>query len=513
MESSPLYTGAGPTTALYSAAQSRAADKNLIENGIAGFTLMCRAAAAAWHKAEALLADIKNPHIDVFCGMGNNGGDGIVLATLAHRQGYAVTCWLAADPQRYQGEALDAWQQASESGTPMRPLAELGDITADLIVDALLGTGLDSDVREPYASAIHAINAAKALVLAIDVPSGINADSGTRCGVAVEADATISFIVNKQGLFTGDGLTCSGVRWFDDLVSLTGDETECQSYASIIAGMAPATILMGLDERLTVLPPRQINAHKGVYGHALLVGGNHGMCGAIMLAAEACARSGAGLTSVATRAENALAIVTRTPEIMSRAAESEAEMTALLERASVIGIGPGLADDEWALSVQRQASVHALPMVIDADALNNIAAGKVALPSESNWVMCPHPKEAARLLGTTVAVVESDRFTAARQLQQQYQAVVVLKGAGTLVCDDKTLWICPHGNPGMASGGMGDVLTGIITALIAQGLSTIDAATLGVSLHAVAGDNAALETGQCALLASDLISPLMQLLP
>ena len=509
MESLPLYT----------AEQSRHCDKALIASGIAGFELMTRASTAAWQQAKRMLLGAVSPRIYVFCGMGNNGGDGLVLASLAWQEGYDVSVFFASSPERYQGEALQAWQQLQEIGVPTQPIEACEGIDADLVVDALLGTGLNSAVRDPYASAISTINSSNCAVLSIDIPSGISADTGGVMGDAVRADCTISFIVRKQGLYSGKGLLYAGEVLFDDLVRQAGNDNsahEAATYDAIISDFQPAAEICFLEMLLRRLPVRQRDANKGAYGHSLLMGGNLGMAGAIILAAEACARSGAGLTSVATRPQNTLPLLVRTPEVMAHGVDEADDVQALLSRATVIGIGPGLGQDAWARELYRAILdlEVPLPLVVDADALNLIASGEVPAPDSGCWIMCPHPKEAARLLNTSVDVIEADRFKAARQLRDQYGAVVVLKGAGTVVLSlEDGVEICPYGNPGMASGGMGDVLTGIITGLVAQGMSLAGAATLGVSLHARAADNAVKSTGQCGLLASDLMPALMRLLP
>lgn len=254
-----------------------------------------------------------------------------------------------------------------------------------------------------------------------------------------------------------------------------------------------------------LLPPRPMDSHKGRNGHVLCVGGNAGSGGAVMLAAESALRAGAGLVSVATRAQHVAPLLARLPEAMAHAVQDSDELQALLPRATVIAIGPGLGQDEWARELWRQVLGSGTPLVIDADALNLLAAQPRPL---HDAILTPHPGEAARLLGTDAAAVQADRFGAAAALAARHGAVVVLKGAGTVVTAPQARpRVIAAGNPGMAVGGMGDLLTGIIAALRAQGLAAFDAASAGALLHALAGDDAACE-GQRGLLPTDLLATL-----
>jgi hydroxyethylthiazole kinase-like uncharacterized protein yjeF len=269
---------------------------------------------------------------------------------------------------------------------------------------------------------------------------------------------------------------------------------------------------LNLKTLLKLLPQRDRAAHKGMFGHALVIGGDIGMGGAVALAAEAAARTGAGLTSAATQPAHVAAILARRPEIMVTGVTSGQELEPLLARPSLLVVGPGLGRSAWSEQMLQQATLCGLPLVLDADGLNILAAGRVVRESRhDNWILTPHPAEAARLLGITTADIQQDRPAAVIALQQRYGGVIVLKGAGTLVCGaDGAVNICTGGNPGMASGGMGDVLSGIIGGLLAQGLNSIDAACLGVCLHAEAADIAA-KQGERGLLASDLIAQLQPL--
>jgi NAD(P)H-hydrate epimerase len=391
--------------------------------------------------------------------------------------------------------ARDAWRDAG--GEILA--AEHGLPAADVYVDAIFGTGLARPVEGLVAQMIRHLNVSGQPVLALDVPSGIDADTGAVLGVAVRAEITVSFIARKRGLATGAAIDHCGTLVLDRL----GLPEEAFADAPYDARLLDA-------RRMAVwLPPRSRAAHKGNFGHVLAIGGDAGMGGAIRLCAEAALRVGAGLVSAATRQENIAAINAARPEVMAHATTDAAALTALLDRASVLALGPGLGQSDWGRKLWRAALDSHKPTVVDADALNLLAAQALALPPES--VITPHPGEAARLLGWDTERVEHDRFAAARELAARYRCVAVLKGAGTLIAHAQgSVVVCPWGNPGMASGGMGDVLTGVIAGLMAQGLNAWRAARLGVALHAQAGDAAACD-GEAGTLASDLFRHLRRL--
>ncbi len=481
---------------LYRAADVRALDRLTIEAGTPGITLMERAGAAAfallrhrWPRAQ---------HLAVFCGGGNNGGDGFVIARLAKQQGMAVTVYLLADPARLAGEALQSYQ-AMLSGHVKVEARVPADLSGfDLVIDSLLGTGLNEDVRDPYRQAIERMNASALPVLAIDIPSGLSADTGAVLGAAVKAQATITFIGLKPGLLTGEGRDYCGELVFAGL----------GVPAEVYDQVAPAAQRIDYVSLKHLLPPRSRSAHKGAHGHVLLIGGELGMSGAIRLAGEAALRGGAGLVSIATRREHAAQISAARPELMCHGVETQEEFDALLARATVVAIGPGLGRGEWGRRLLRYALGLKLPVVIDADGLNLLAEQPCR---REHWILTPHPGEAARLLDVATATVQADRFEAVRALQERFGGVVVLKGAGSLICDaQRRISLCTDGNPGMGSGGMGDVLTGVIAALLAQGFIAEDAARFGVCLHSAAADRAA-QAGERGLIASDLMPHLRRL--
>lgn len=484
---------------LHTAAEVRELDRIAIETGgIPGSILMARAGRAAFALLQCIWPQARS--LDVVCGTGNNGGDGFVVAQLAHERGFVVRVLLCGDAGRIGGEARAALDAARVAGVLALPFDDALSVEGDVVVDGLLGTGLSGGVRPDQAGAIGWMNASGRPVLALDVPSGLCSDSGVPRGAAVRASYTVSFIGRKRGLHTGLAAEYCGTRCFDDL----------GVPAELLEGVAASARLLRCADLLPFLPPRERTAHKGRFGHVLVIGGNRGMAGAAALAGMAAARSGAGLVSVAVRPGNEAAVVAACPELMARGVAYTADLMPLLERASVLVVGPGLGRDAWAQQVLTAALASGVPAVIDADALNAVADGGVDVRAArpETWVLTPHPGEAARLLGSDTTRVGADRFGALSDLLRRYPGVVVLKGSGTLVADALTGWspmVCAEGNPGMASGGMGDVLGGLIAALMAQGQNAGFAARLGVLVHAHAADLAAAEEGERGLLASDLL--------
>lgn len=484
---------------LYTAEHVRQLDRIAIDElKIPGYDLMQRAASFSygclkqhWPEARSIL---------VICGGGNNAGDGYVLARYAVDEGKQVQVGWLLDPETLTGDAKTAYQDLLAAGCQPAPFDAFMLNAADVVVDALFGTGLDRDIEGKFADAVDAINDSMLPVLAIDIPSGLHANSGRVMGTAVKSDVTPSFIGLKQGMFTNNGEEFSGKVMFNDL------EVPDEVYQRL--GSHDVSRLV-LAQQLHLLPPRQRNAHKGHFGHVLIIGGDRGYLGAAQMAAEAAARVGAGLVSVATHSAHAGLLSVMRPEIMTHGVESVIDLMPLLKRASVIAIGPGLGQSEWAQSLLARVLETDLPLVIDADGLNLLAQDQAC---SSRWVLTPHPGEAARLLGTNTESIQTDRYAAARQLHEKFKGPVVLKGNGSIITDrDGQLFVCDAGNPGMASGGMGDVLTGIIAGLLAQRLD-IDAATkLGVSLHAAAADAAAGLEGERGLLAKDLFPHLRRL--
>jgi NAD(P)H-hydrate epimerase len=481
--------------ALYSAAQVRGLDASLIAAGTPGFELMQRAARATW---RALVRQWPSAsELSVLAGHGNNAGDGYLVAVLAQRAGWSVRVLAVGDPQRLQGDAALAHAEAVSENILIEPWTAQAELRG-IVLDALLGTGLTGEVRVPYADAIAAINACGLPVAAVDIPSGLCADTGRVLGAAVQADLTVTFIGLKQGLFTGDAADVVGDLVFNDLHA----DPQLVEAASVSA------------RRLTTgnlprLAPRTPTSHKGKFGHVLLIGGDRGLGGAILLSAQSALRSGAGMVSVATRSEHVGAALARIPEAMVLGTSSANQLMELLQKVSVLVVGPGLGQASWGRSLLSAAANAPLPQVWDADALNMLAEERVNLPKDC--VITPHPGEAARLLGISTAQVQADRPAAAHALSKKYTTVVVLKGAGSLIASpDGRLALCHQGHPAMATAGLGDVLAGLVGALLAQGMPAFDAACLAVWLHANAGEQQG-KNGR-GLAASDLIPAIRQLL-
>lgn len=483
------------STRLYTAAQVRELDRRAIEEqGIAGFDLMQRAAAAAWRVLCARWP--RAQRLAVLCGAGNNGGDGYLLACQARAAGLPTIVLALAEP--VGGDAQSARAAWRDGGGEIFT-ADHGLPAAEVYADAIFGIGLTRPVEGTVARTIRHLNATGKPVLALDVPSGIDADTGAVQGVAVRAQVTVSFIARKRGLATGAALDHCGTLVLDRL----GLPEEAFADAPFDARLLDARRMAAW------LPPRSRTAHKGDFGHVLAIGGDAGMGGAIRLCSEAALRVGAGLVSAATRPENIAAINAARPEVMAHATADVGAMSPLLDRARVLALGPGLGGSPWSEALWRAALQSGKSAVVDADALNLLAAHTMTLPLDS--VITPHPGEAARLLGCHTQSIARDRFAAARELAARHRCVVVLKGAGTLIASEQgKLAVCPWGNPGMASGGMGDVLTGVIAGLMAQGLNAWRAARFGVALHAQAGDAAARD-GEAGTLAHDLFAHLRRL--
>lgn len=480
---------------LYSAAQVRELDARLIAAGTPGFELMSRAAHAAWRALRRRWPQAGA--LSVLAGRGNNAGDGYLVAALAQRAGWRVRVLAVGDPQQLQGDAAQALGEARQAGVAIEPWSECAPLEG-VLVDALLGTGLGGTVREPYAQAIRQVNASGLPVLAVDIPSGLSADTGCALGVAVRAELTVTFIGLKIGLFTGEAPDHVGTLVFADLAA-----------DPPIVAAQPVTARRLAAGSVARLAPRPRTAHKGHFGHVLVVGGDLGLGGAALLGAESALRAGAGLVSLATRGAHVTAALARRPELMSRGVESANQALALMTRADVLVVGPGLGQEAWGRSLLSAAAGLAQPQVWDADALNLLAAGALGAPAHA--VLTPHPGEAARLLGSDIGTVQADRPAAALALARRHGAVVVLKGAGSLVADSEgRLALCDHGHPAMAGAGLGDVLAGLIGALMAQGLEPFEAACLAVWLHARAGER--LGAQGRGLLAGDLFPAIRQLL-
>ncbi|MCK4675124.1 MAG: NAD(P)H-hydrate dehydratase [Gammaproteobacteria bacterium] len=474
---------------------------------IPAYELMKRAGKAVFNIIDSSYPQCKK--ILVLCGAGNNAGDGYVVARLAKQAGFDVSVISLIDPAALKNEAQLAYQDwLSVAENTVADKSLIGE--ADIIIDALLGTGLTREVSAEWADWINAVNRSNKPVIAVDVPSGLIANTGAIAGSAVEADHTVCFIGLKQGLFTAQGKDVCGEIVFDDLALPEAVYSHVE---------ADARLIKSVDYSL--LPKRKSSSNKGNFGHVLIVGGNTGMPGAVILAAKAALRAGAGLVTVITVASNLEAITSAVPEAMVKTCDinafKEVFTDSLIKSITHIAIGMGLGQDDWALALLVHCTGLDKPVLIDADALNLIARHEVTI--KSCLVITPHPGEAARLLSTETALssadIQKNRFDAVRKLHGLFDTeevrVVILKGSGTLIFDGETVKVCASGNAAMAAPGMGDVLSGIVIALMAQGINVRDAAELAVCLHASAAR--AFTNGKTrGLLASDLVDALPEVL-
>ncbi|MDO9269448.1 MAG: NAD(P)H-hydrate dehydratase [Methylobacter sp.] len=478
---------------LYRAAQVRELDRIAIqERGIPGFELMSRAGSEVFQCIKKRWPDARS--VAVFCGSGNNAGDGYIIAGLALKAGLNVCVYAVSDPEKLNGDALIAYRKYNDVHGTVMPFHTEQGINADVLVDALLGTGLDRPVTGLYAEAIQAINAQPSPIITVDIPSGLNADTGNVMGCAVKADCTVTFIGLKQGLFTGQAAEHCGVICYAQLAVPDDVFVDLEATATRVVKVS--------------LPRRNRDAHKGNCGHVLIVGGELGYSGAARMAGEAALRVGSGLVSIATRAEHSRLMNLSRPELMCHGVETPEQLMALLAKIDIVVVGPGLGQSDWAKALFNAAISAGKPTVVDADGLNLLATAPAV---KSDWILTPHPGEAARLLNCSTAYIQQDRFAAALSLQAAYGGVVILKGSGTLIASEQELAVSNTGNPGMASGGMGDVLAGVIAGLLAQGLSLHDAAQQGVYNHGLAADLAAEKDGERGLLAGDLMPHLRRL--
>ena len=445
-----------------------------------------------WPKAQKLT---------IICGKGNNAGDGFVLARIAANSDKSVQVLVIDPDAEYQGDALKAHSEMIEQGVQTRAFDDSLLDDQDLIVDGILGTGLKGSLRKNFQDVIESVNAHALLertpIFSIDIPSGLESDTGFENPVAIKATRTLTFVAQKSGMVTGHARACCGIIELADL----GISSEIINHGTPMAWIDDA------DALINSLPKRSIISHKGDHGHLLLIGGDYGFGGAILMSAIAAARCGAGKLTILTRDAHVAPILTQCPEAMIRSVTGadDPALDSILSNVNAVVIGPGLGQEEWGIGLLETICACDLPMLVDADALNILSVNK---KNSDHWVMTPHPGEAGRLLGIDTAEIQKDRYKAVRDLQKTYSGVAVLKGAGSLIADsNQSVTVCNEGNPGMASAGMGDILSGIIGSLLAQGLEVSLAARIGVALHARAGDLAAMK-GQKGLMATDLIDPL-----
>lgn len=505
---------------LYRAAQVRQLDQIAIDQfRIEGFSLMRRAGLVSFQAILERWPEVRR--VSCFCGSGNNGGDGYIVAGLAREQGLSAEVIALSDPTGLQGDARHAWEWAVEKGVSITNLAsfesvEPPDSRTTVMVDALFGTGLTRAVSGDYATAIEVINNSTSAVMALDVPSGLNADTGMALGTAVHADVTGTFIGMKQGLLTGEAANFTGELLYSDL------DVPAEVFVHDGAPK-PKVSRIDINDVTQFFLARQPASHKGMFGHLLVLGGDSGMGGAALMAAEAALRGGTGLVSVITRSSHRAAMLARRPELMVVGTEDEGfnedRVNSLLQKASSIVVGPGLGRSEWSLhQLQRALSTQIsrnIPIVVDADGLNLLAErdNGQTLVKRDNWILTPHPGEAAGLLGISNAEVNADRFTALSKLQTKWGGSCLLKGFGSLISDGNEhgkIVLSSEGNAGMASGGMGDVLAGLAGSFLAQGLPLSSALQAAVCVHGEAAD-LSMADGQRGMLATDLFPHIRRL--
>lgn len=485
--------------------------------GIPSYELMKRAGDAVFNVLQTKYPQCKK--VLVLCGAGNNAGDGYVIAKLAKQAGFEVAVISLIDPAALKNDALLAYQDWLNIAENAKADLSLLD-EADIVIDALLGTGLTREVSAEWAQWITAVNSSMKPVISVDIPSGLLADTGAIAGVAIKADITVSFIGLKQGLFTALAKDVCGEIVFNDLA--VPDEV----YSSVECN---ARLIREIDYSL--LPERKASSHKGKFGHVLIVGGYNGMPGAVILAARAALSTGAGLVTIITALQNLEAISAAVPEAMVKTCQVDNENNqavnslfaeSFINNVTHVAIGMGLAQENWSLQMLQHCVQLNKPMLIDADALNLLAKHDY-ICSESivgyPIVITPHPGEAARLLSKDKAVntvdIQNNRFEAVKKLHVLFKnsesCAVILKGSGSLIFNGQTIKICNLGSPAMAAPGMGDVLSGIVIALMAQNIDMNDAAELAVCLHASAAQSVTGDKTR-GLLASDVVNALPKVL-
>ncbi len=483
-------------TKLYTAEETRTLDTAAMEAGIPGMVLMERAGEAVVREIRERWAGWRRFHIGVLAGGGNNGGDGYVVARRLQEAGVRAAVVAASDPRGLKGDAAEAcarWQRLGGAWTG--PEASLEDF--DLLVDALLGTGLGRDVRSPYRGLIERISELSVPIVAVDVPSGLSADTGRILGAAPAADLTVTFVGLKRGLFTGDGPDCAGEVAFEGL----GIPEEVRERVPA-GGRLIDPVDLGLEAR-------RGNTHKGDFGRVGVIGGAPGMAGAAALAARAALRGGAGWVICCAAASERGVVASLQPEALTAEWGPGGRIPReVMDSAEVLAVGPGLGCSTEAREVVAAALEWTGPLVLDADGLGWVAEERELADRLSGrqgaTVLTPHPGEAARLLGISPGEVQAERFAAATRIAEVFQATCCLKGAGTVIAHAKGGYaVNTSGNPGLAQSGQGDILTGLVAARLAQEADPARAVERAVWAHGAAGDGLSDRLGPFGFTASD----------
>jgi len=470
------------------------------EFSMPGIELMEKAAAYAFQCSQECFPNIDS--IQIFCGSGNNAGDAYLFGCYAIDHGITTSVIYLSNPKTLKGDAYSAYQRYKAKEGKLIQWHENININSDLIIDGIFGIGINRPVKGIFLKAIESINQDSTPVLSLDIPSGLSGENGKIMGSSVRADLTITFVGKKIGLYINDGPKVNKRIKYSNL-----DIPE-------VCFEKARPILEEINEShiSQILRQRKKDSHKGNFGHVLVVGGNHGMGGAVRITAEAALRTGAGLVSVITTSENAQTILKIRPEIMTHALESDHKnLPHIIDNVDVIAIGPGLGQDQWAMGLYDAVLESNKPLILDADALNILAKNP---QQKEDWVLTPHPGEAARLLACSNSEIQSDRLKSLKNLCDGFGGVVLLKGQNTLIGRKAAI---PHmisaGNPGMSTAGMGDLLTGIISGLYAQFRDQDLQLLTSVSalIHSTAGDRAA-RSGERGIVATDLFVELKDLL-
>lgn len=463
-----------------------------------GMTLMERAALGVLEEMKARFGVLLNKKIYICCGKGNNGGDGLALARLLEEEEAKVKVLLAFDRNQYQGLAQENLVLAEkfEVSTVQWDYFNPEELAqADMIVDALLGTGSTGIPKGIVAEIIEVINQQQKPVIAVDLPSGINVDTGQVPGLAIKAMLTVTFGLPKPGLLCYPGAEFAG----DLVIKQIGFPKQLLESAEL------TTNYPSISEIKSFLPPRPVIAHKGTNGHVLVIGGSLGMTGAVALAGLGALRVGCGLVTAGLRMD--LPFTEKPLEIM---VVPWPELNHHWGNFQSVVFGPGLSKMEDGESFLYDLLEHeaVIPLVIDADGLNLLAGNKKLFKCfKQPVILTPHPGEMARLTGLTVPEIQADRIGVARQFAGEWQVCVVLKGARTIIAaPDGQIYINQTGNPGMATGGTGDILAGMIGGFIAQGVEVFQAGIIGAYFHGLAGDLAAEKLGSRGIIASDLLN-------